>query len=1021
MLELQKVTKIYKTKAGDTAALNGLSLVLPDSGMVFITGRSGSGKTTLLNVVGGLDGIDGGDIIVDGKKFSEFTSQNDCDYRNTFVGFVFQEYNLLPDYTIEKNIRIANELQGKETTTEEVDEVLKLVDLAGLNNRMPSQLSGGQKQRVAIARALIKNPKIIMADEPTGALDQATGIQVMEALKKLSKEKLVVVVSHDMEMAERYADRIVRLVDGRLAEDVTLSDEEITFNLIDNEDGLTVKNGADLNEGETATLVKAIREKRNIVFANDISGRQKSPTPEITAVHPEKPVDFVSSKMKMKSSMGLGVRSLTVKPLRLIFTVLLSVVAFALFGLFDTIGAYDNARIMANLLKTGDYNSVTINTQYVESFGEESIVTSVRAKQATIDKLNSDTGFSFRPLYEVNDKRPRGISTTVTVKSPDEKDFNNADFIQGISYYTTHVDDFVEFKKSEIEGNVIDKNGYNLKILYGRYPTLDYERDFEGNYANVDADGNPYHVAKDFAEIAISSHLAESLLHWAKLNKLTFYGDKENGQVIKEYEAVKIDSIADFAEDNFVISLNNDYTVLKLWEGQNQELGERSGLYKITGIIDCGKIPEKFEELKESPSRNSVLATNFNTWLDSGLYRKIFVSENYVKEWREFNQRQVRYFGAGKDQGVTYKLAGKDFTGRSTTSFYRASEFSTANVILFKDLGATDSPVTDNTLNPTPISLSKNQVIIAARDIRNIYEDEYASTVPDKKTQLNSALSLLNDSNMITYTQRVESLRKVRDIFSFSGKMLARSIDVEMLNPYSNNDPKEQLEIVGVYFNVDADIDGNNNQVTSYKPLMLADDMLTTLNVSLEQGEYARMTSVINKGYFSTKSLSSYMANNDGLKTPWYNNAVLEQVEDNREQMRQFSDLFLYLSLVLAAFSIFMLFNYITTSIVSRHQAIGVLRALGSNSKDIFMIFFTESLIIALVNGLLACGVAAIGCIFVNLYIQQIMNLAISFAIFSIRQILIIFGMSLLTSIISSAIPIIKICKEKPVDLIRRP
>jgi ABC-type lipoprotein export system ATPase subunit len=132
----------------------------------------------------------------------------------------------LPDYTIEKNIRIANELQGKETTTEEVDEVLKLVDLAGLNNRMPSQLSGGQKQRVAIARALIKNPRIIMADEPTGALDQATGIQVMEALKKLSKEKLVVVVSHDMEMAERYADRIVRLVDGKLAEDVTLSEEE---------------------------------------------------------------------------------------------------------------------------------------------------------------------------------------------------------------------------------------------------------------------------------------------------------------------------------------------------------------------------------------------------------------------------------------------------------------------------------------------------------------------------------------------------------------------------------------------------------------------------------------------------------------------------------------------------------------------------------------------------------------------------------------------------------------------------
>ena len=163
------------------------------------------------------------------------------------------------------------------------------------------------------------------------------------------------------------------------------------------------------------------------------------------------------------------------------------------------------------------------------------------------------------------------------------------------------------------------------------------------------------------------------------------------------------------------------------------------------------------------------------------------------------------------------------------------------------------------------------------------------------------------------------------------------------------------------------------------------------------------------------------MAENDGLKTPWYENTVLLQVETNREAMKQFSDLFLYLSLVLAVFSMFMLFNYISTSIVSRHQTIGVLRALGSNSKDIFTIFFTESLLIALFNGLAACGVAAIGCILVNVYIQQIMNLAISFAIFSIRQILIIFGMSLITSIISSVIPIVKICKEKPVDLIRRP
>ena len=222
MLQLINVKKIYSTKAGDVAALDGVTLTFPEKGMVFITGKSGSGKTTMLNVIGGLDGIDSGEILVCGKKFSEFTQTEYDSYRNTLVGFIFQEYNLLPDYNIQKNVGIANELQGNPTIKKEVEDILGSVGIENYEGRKPGEYSGGQKQRVAIARALIKNPKIIMADEPTGALDSNTGIQVLEELKRLSKEKLVIVISHDLELANRYADRIIRLVDGKVVDEASL-------------------------------------------------------------------------------------------------------------------------------------------------------------------------------------------------------------------------------------------------------------------------------------------------------------------------------------------------------------------------------------------------------------------------------------------------------------------------------------------------------------------------------------------------------------------------------------------------------------------------------------------------------------------------------------------------------------------------------------------------------------------------------------------------------------------------------
>ena len=183
MLQIKNLKKTYRPKKGvPVLALNDVSLNIAEKGLVFVLGKSGSGKSTLLNLLGGLDKYDSGDIIVKGKSTKDFTQADFDSYRNTYVGFVFQEYNILDDFSVGANIALAIELQGRKATNEEVNKILQTLDLDGYGSRRTNELSGGQKQRIAIARALVKNSNIILADETTGALDSITGIQIFDIL-----------------------------------------------------------------------------------------------------------------------------------------------------------------------------------------------------------------------------------------------------------------------------------------------------------------------------------------------------------------------------------------------------------------------------------------------------------------------------------------------------------------------------------------------------------------------------------------------------------------------------------------------------------------------------------------------------------------------------------------------------------------------------------------------------------------------------------------------------------------------
>ena len=430
MLEIKNLTKVYRSKTGEEVrALDNVSISFPESGMVFILGKSGSGKSTLLNIMGGLDSYDEGEFIIKGKSSKDFGGSDFDAYRNTFIGFIFQEYNVLDDFTVGANIGLALELQGKKATAEKINEILSQVDLLNYAKRKPNELSGGQKQRVAIARALVKEPQIIMADEPTGALDSNTGKQIFDALKNLSREKLVLIVSHDRDFAERYADRIIELSDGRIISDVTKHEHQ-SEKLSEGVDRINhnifrIKGGYRLTAADLEMINAYLAANpSDVILSGD--GRindelrsaagisEKGTTAVFEGTDEKKDYTlkqyakedsrFIRSRLPMKNAVRIGGSGLKHKKFRLVMTILLSLVAFALFGFADTAAGYD--KITATWESIMDSNvknaSMTLGVRHTSHYADGDSHTyhqNALLNDEDVEWLRNQTGMDFVPVY----------------------------------------------------------------------------------------------------------------------------------------------------------------------------------------------------------------------------------------------------------------------------------------------------------------------------------------------------------------------------------------------------------------------------------------------------------------------------------------------------------------------------------------------------------------------------------------------------------------------------------------------
>ncbi len=1108
MLEVRNLSKIYRSKhknGTDTHALDNVSLCFPEKGMVFLLGKSGSGKSTLLNVCGGLDAPTSGEIIVKGRSSKDFTQSDFDSYRNTFVGFIFQEYNILNEFTVEDNIALALELQGKPKDKKAIADLLEQVDLTGFAKRKPNTLSGGQKQRIAIARALVKSPEIIMADEPTGALDSATGKQVFDTLKKLSLDKLVIVVSHDREFAELYADRIIELKDGKILSDVTKTQETqeaISKNVTAIGDILCIKQGSDLTD-EDFDRIKSIIKKNSgdIIIAGseqDVQNFKKinriteDGEKEVFKDTDESKVEaktytpeqskFICSKLPAKHAAKIGISGLKAKPVRLFFTILLCVVSFVLFGVLSTLMLYNNESMFKQTLKDSSHDFIVFDKIYkVERTYYEN-----GALVDTYDDVDS-AKFNTAEIESLANTFGEGSFGAISINA-------QVSLRQASSSY---------WKSSFVNAAYMPENAFPRRSLIGSYPEKDNE-------------------------ICVSSYFATMLAECKTTDK--------NGAVIN------LANYTDLVGKTILI------------EGYE---------FKVTGIFDSGVIDPRFDALKDNTNQDYALKMEFESLLNDGTHLLVALSEEGL-EWFadryenmfgsydavDANRRGNAYVDGGAssksdtgdvaadkgmadDGAIEYKPSGETVYYKSFSDIGRSSYVSLVNgkttlenneaIISFGLLSYSISSKIEKqriNLNDTIRQLDEisnrltdidnrisaiqsdleyvdSELARIAQDMAGLTPDfpeyydmlqmkedcesrkhEHENEILNCEQEKNQLFADFSDGVEVTHeniSKKLEESEKLwnelgdlsrkLEIISWGREIIASENGEETVKEYSAEERALLFaEFVKAYpeFVSDLTLKFSLSSHNSEAPLT-EESSYTVVGIIIPTSapEYY----VENAVYFTDKVSNEFWdiqktgmsyyeistkykdqedavytklyvpydhndAQTDYLWSVYSNEAFsendskicikgnhIENLQSIDSFVEELSTIFFYVGLVLAVFAVLLFSNFISVSISQKRREIGILRAVGARSIDVFKIFFSESLVIATICSVLSIAGSAVLCQVLNTDIGA--ALGASIFVFGIASVLIIFAIALLTAFLATFLPVWNAAKKKPVDSIR--
>ncbi|MDO4316598.1 MAG: ATP-binding cassette domain-containing protein [Lachnospiraceae bacterium] len=934
MLEVKDLCKVYKPKKGvPVQALDHVSIKFPDTGMVFLLGKSGSGKSTLLNLLGGLDRYSSGDIVIAGTSTKEF-SQSDFDsYRNTYVGFIFQEYNILKEFSVGANIALAIELQGRKAEDEEINAILKEVDLEGYGDRKPNELSGGQLQRVAIARALVKNPRIIMADEPTGALDSNTGKQVFDTLKRLSKERLVIIVSHDREFSERYADRIIELADGKIVSDVEwdqeggeetaefrTADTEIVFE----ENAIRIPSRYQLTEADRIAIneyLLALSQNEAVVSVKTSKGHNKRfrATDESRIVNRlSEQFSMIKSKLPMKKAFAMGASSLKYKKLRLFFTILLSVVSFTLFAFADTCGSFNFEQSLMDSLQDSEVKYAAFEKVVRQNMdwgdGEDHFYWSpVGFSEEDVAEIEKDTGLSMIKVNRFSGDMSIGFSEQL----------------------------------AEHETEVYNWFAQELTDPSFQGYTVTTEQELSVMNYSLAAGALPKAGTQD---AAISKYHADILLKYGMLQDGTEVS-------VKSYEDLL---------------------------GKKLELSNMT--FTICGVVDTNLDIERYEELL---TRDVDTLSTVESLTAYAMSEELSYAKNYSLATVLFvgDTDAVPFHGLPASTSLNGDLV-------LTDDFWFGSEFLTLGAV--KNVEGVEIAWLDGEKQ----ELAENEIIVWSE----LLQEKFNVVTGDSQDQpmTEEDYADYQDSVIEEYIEGVKSG--------------AYPDDLQLYGYFWNGNGEEvenyDMKIVGVI---------NSERYYANGTSVIPDELFTRLCGEPDNGIYDFVVTAMPEDTRDLKELVSYVNYYDRDEDHAYGlvNSAVYELEIVDSTLTVVSKVFFWIGFAFAIFAILLFSNFIGTSIVHKKQEIGILRAIGSRSNDVYRIFFSESFIIASVNLVLGTILTALGVYALNRILRYDTGILITVLHFGVRQVLLLLAVSMGTAVVASFLPVKRIASKAPVDAIR--
>lgn len=996
MLELKNVTKTYHTGGEDVEALKGIDLKFRESEFVAILGPSGCGKTTLLNIIGGLDHYTSGDLVINGRSTKEYKDRDWDTYRNHSVGFVFQSYNLIPHQTVLSNVELALTLSGvsKRERRKRAKEALEMVGLANQMRKKPSQLSGGQMQRVAIARAIVNNPDIILADEPTGALDTETSIQVMDILKEIAKDRLVVMVTHNPDLAEQYSTRIVRMLDGKIISDnMPLTEEEV-------------------------------REENNKAkIREEINRKKKKPS------------------MSVGTSFGLSLRNLITKKGRTALTSFAGSIGIIGIALIYAVSQGTTSFIDAVQEETLTSYPLTIEAQNVDV---STLLSTFMGKAQSISEHEDDAIYQKAMLYEMTnamnslETQKNDLKAFKGFIEKERADENSklGTALAGVQY--SYDIDLQTYTKN-VDGTIIRSDTETL--------TLELMK----KYLNVDM--SSMMALRDQSLMGSSSIMTSSMDLWKELIPGND-GKAVNDVIEKQYDLVygrwpsNYDEIILFVDENNEI---DDMTLYALGLKPEEEIKKLMDASINHTIVDYEVQKWSYEEICDMDFRTILNSDCYSYDEKTGTYTDLRNTETGLKYLYD-NALKLHVVGIAKPSknsiasnnrsyiGYTNKLTEYIIEKAHQSEAVKAQK-ENPNTDIFTGLPFKDN---DNTVT-TEEKAAEFKEYIGTLDvsgkadtyvkIKSIPSDEemqqfVAGTIAnmtraDMEASIAPAMAEQTGMDEATISQYLFSMSddELKDMFAKGLAEQYRTQYAQQVKQQMSTMTNEQLA---------AALDMELAQYTDEICAKYYDEILEFSDSTYEDN-LIRLGCVDMDSPTAINLYASSFENKDVIKDviAEYN----ETVDDLKEikytdyvglMMSSVTTIINAITYVLIAFvavslivSSIMIGVITLISVQERTKEIGILRAIGASKRNISTMFSAETVIIGLTSGLLGVAITYLLCIPINLILRRLTGLYNLRAILPVQTALILIAISILLTLIAGIIPSRSAAKKDPVVALR--